>query len=382
MNISSPSAGVGDAEQQTPYLLFDVGVAVAQYRRLTQAFGDATAFYAVKANPQPRLLSALVAHGSAFDIASPAEMDLCLDLGADPSALSYGNTIKKAADIAYAFDRGVRMFAFDSESELDKLAKYAPGAAVYCRIAASSAGAQWPLSNKFGCSPEMAVALLLAAADQGLAPVGVSFHVGSQQLDPTRWGPSVADAARVFKAVEAGGVRLTLLNAGGGFPAAYRQPVRPIEDYAGAIRAAMDRHFDGDPPALAIEPGRYVAAAAGVLRAQVVLVARKSFTDDKRWVYLDVGRFGGLAETEGEAIQYAIATPHDGDGEDGPVILAGPTCDSVDVLYQRAAYRLPMALGPGDVVEIHGTGAYTTTYSSVGFNGYDPLATVCIGDSA
>lgn len=366
---------------QTPYLILDTAVAARQYQRLAHAFRDTQIFYAVKANPEPRLIRRLAALGSSFDVASPAEIDLCLSEGADPWQLSYGNTIKKAKDISYAYQRGVRLFVFDSEAELDKLAANAPGSDVFCRLLASSAGAQWPLSRKFGCSPEMAVALLTKARDFGLNPVGVSFHVGSQQLDPRRWDASIADAAGVFERVQANGIRLDLLNCGGGFPARYTESVGDIETFAGAIHTSVRRHFAQGGPRLAIEPGRFIAAEAGVLRAEVVLVSRKSFTDDVRWVYLDVGRFGGLAETEGEAIRYRIATPHDGQPT-GPVRLAGPTCDSVDILYQDTPYHLPLALQPGDHVEFLGTGAYTTTYSSVGFNGFPPLATFCIGDDA
>ncbi|WP_410813488.1 type III PLP-dependent enzyme [Micromonospora sp. 067-2] len=362
----------------TPCLYFDPAVAVDRYQRWRSAFPDADAYYAVKANPEPRLIRRLVRAGASFDVASPAEIALCLAEGADPSTLSYGNTVKKAADIRYAYRSGVRLFVFDSQDELLKLAEHAPGSAVFCRLLASSAGAQWPLNGKFGCTSDMAVDLLTQAPRLGLRPVGVSFHVGSQQLDPGRWEPSVAAAARVFGALGAAGIELSMLNVGGGFPVEYTSPVPPIERYAEAITAAVERHFD-TCPRLAAEPGRYVAAAAGVLRAEVVLVSRKAFDDDTRWVYLDVGRFGGLAETEGEAIRYQLVTPHDG-GPDGAVVLAGPTCDSVDILYQRTAYRLPLALRPGDTVDILAAGAYTATYASVGFNGFPPLPTVCIGD--
>ncbi len=367
-------------QAQTPYLLLDTNVAAVQYDRLTKAFGPTQIFYAVKANPEPRLIRRLAASGSSFDVASPAEIDLCLSEGVDPGRLSYGNTIKKAKDIRYAHQRGVRMFVFDSEAELQKLAENAPGADVFCRLLASSAGAQWPLSRKFGCTPEMATALLIKSRDLGLNPVGVSFHVGSQQLDPSRWDPSIAEAAEVFRDVSASGIELTLLNCGGGFPAGYVDEVAPIERFAEAIHASARRHFPA-MPRIAIEPGRFIAAAAGVLRAEVVLVSRKSFTDDVRWVYLDIGRFGGLAETEGEAIRYQIVTAYD-DGPKGPARIAGPTCDSVDILYQTTPYELPLELKPGDMVEFLGTGAYTTTYSSVGFNGFAPLATFCIGDNA
>ncbi len=365
----------------TPYLLLDPKVAATQYSRLARAFPDTQIYYAVKANPEPRLIRRLAEAGSSFDVASTAEIDICLSQGADPQMLSYGNTIKKAKDIHYAYQRGVRMFVFDSEDELRKLAENAPGAQVFCRLLASSAGAQWPLSRKFGCSPDMAVDLLAMAPGLGLNPIGVSFHVGSQQLDPSRWDPSVAEAARVFQALRKVGIELDFLDVGGGFPVGYLDPVLPIDHYGQAILGAVSRHFGQTKPRLAIEPGRYVAAEAGMIRAEVVLVSRKSYEEDLRWVYLDIGRFGGLAETEGEAIRYQIVTAHDGQAT-GPTAIAGPTCDSVDVMYKDTPYELPLALCSGDYVDILNTGAYTTTYSSVGFNGFAPLATFCIGDNA
>lgn len=365
----------------TPYLLLDPKVAATQYNRLARAFPDTQIYYAVKANPEPRLIRRLAEAGSSFDVASTAEIDICLSQGADPQMLSYGNTIKKAKDIRYAYQRGVRMFVFDCEEELRKLAENAPGAQVFCRLLASSAGAQWPLSRKFGCSPDMAVDLLALAPSLGLDPIGVSFHVGSQQLDPSRWDPSIAEAARVFQALRKVGIELDFLDVGGGFPVGYLSPVLPIDDYGQAIKDSVSRHFGMAKPRLAIEPGRYVAAEAGVIRAEVVLVSRKSYEEDLRWVYLDIGRFGGLAETEGEAIRYKIVTAHDGEAT-GPTAIAGPTCDSVDVMYKDTPYELPLALRSGDYVDILNTGAYTTTYSSVGFNGFAPLATFCIGDNA
>ena len=114
-----------------------------------------------------------------------------------------------------------------------------------------------------------------------------------------------------------------------------------------------------------------------MIRAEVVLVSRKDDSEDTRWVYLDIGKFSGLAETMYDAIKYRVTTDHDG-GPDGPVILAGPSCDSADILYEKAGYRLPLDLAVGDTVLILATGAYTSTYSSIGFNGFPPLETVCI----
>jgi ornithine decarboxylase len=361
----------------SPCLVVDVDMVEHAYHELARALPEARIFYAVKANPDDAIVARLARVGSDFDAASLGEIDRCLAHGVAPHRISYGNTIKKQRDIAAAFARGVRMFAFDSEAELAKLAESAPGARVFCRILVDCSGAEWPLSRKFGCEAPMAAELLVRARRLGLDPFGVSFHVGSQQTRLTRFDEAIARSARLFAEVAAHGVRLRMINVGGGFPSRYLRAVPPIEAYARAIRASLRRHFGGSAPELVVEPGRGLVGDAGVIRSEVVLVSTKGGEDARRWVYLDVGKFHGLAETLDEAIQYRLLTPHDG-GETGPVVLAGPTCDSADVLYERADYRLPLALAPGDPVLILSTGAYTTTYSSVGFNGMPPLASVCI----
>jgi ornithine decarboxylase len=256
--------------------------------------------------------------------------------------------------------------------EVRKVAAVAPGARIMCRILVSSAGADWPLSMKFGCSPALARDNLLRARDLGLVPYGVSFHVGSQQRDPGQWDLAVAKVAALFAELNAFGIGLRLVNLGGGLPASYVGGVPAIREYAQAIMLAMTRHFGNHLPEMIMEPGRYMCGDAGILQSEVVLVARKEATDRRRWVYLDVGKFGGLAETMNESIKYRIRTSRDG-GRTGPVVLAGPTCDEADVLYEKALYELPLDLTEGDRVEFLSAGAYTTTYASIGFNGFPPL---------
>ncbi|WP_366940667.1 type III PLP-dependent enzyme [uncultured Rhodospira sp.] len=363
-----------DQHPATPCLVVDLDVVEANYHALRAALPEAEVFYAVKANPAPPLVARLVGLGACFDTASVPEIDLCLALGADPADLSYGNTIKKAADIAAAHARGVSLFAFDAEEELRKIAAHAPGARVFCRLLTDNAGAEWPLSRKFGCSPAMAHDLMRLAARLGLEPVGLSFHVGSQQTDPSQWDHALEPVARLFNDLRADGLAPSMVNLGGGLPTRYTRPVPEVAAYGARIRDAVARLFD-TPPRLIVEPGRGLVGDAGVLETEVVLVARKDASEERRWVYLDAGRFNGLAETEGEAIRYPIATAHATDDEpDGPVVLAGPTCDSVDVLYDRAGVRLPLSLKAGDRLRLLSTGAYTTTYSTVGFNGFAPLA--------
>lgn len=281
--------------------------------------------------------------------------------------------MKKESAIARAFAAGVRMYAFDSEEELEKLARSAPGAKVYCRILVENAGADWPLSRKFGCSLEMAAELMVRARALGLDPYGLSFHVGSQQRDAVAYEAAIAKVGMLFTDLTERGVNLRMVNLGGGFPVRYTDDVPGIDHFAQAIMGAMTRAFGNAIPEMVVEPGRFIVGDAGVVSSEVVLVSRKAKDDPVRWVYLDIGRFGGLAETEGESIRYRMRTARDG-GRTGPVAIAGPTCDGADILYERTPYRLPLALRAGDRVDLLSAGAYTTTYASQSFNGFRPLA--------
>ena len=365
------------ADLPSPCLVVDLDLVAHNFMALARALPTARVFYAVKANPAREVVARLASLGACFDTASLGEIDLCLSLGVGPERISYGNTIKKQRDIAAAFERGVRLFAFDSAAELGKLAESAPGAMVYCRVLMDGAGADWPLSRKFGCEPAMAESLLAEAAARGLDPYGISFHVGSQQTDLEAFDRALAMTAELFQRLGGRGVHLRMVNLGGGFAARYRCEVPSFDAYGAAIGRSLQRRFGPAIPDLIIEPGRGVVGDAGVIQAEVVLVADKGGEDRRRWVYLDIGKFHGLAETMEEAIKYRMLTPHDG-GATGPVVLAGPTCDSADILYEKTAYELPLALKAGDRVWILATGAYTTTYSAVAFNGFPPLASICI----
>ena len=364
---------LAERRPDTPCLVVDLDVVRDNYLKIKRHLPTADIHYAVKANPAPAILETLAGLGSSFDAAGAAEIDLCLAAGAAPERVVYGNTIKKPKDIAHAFGRGIILFAFDSAEEVTKLAAAAPGSRVYCRILTDDAGAGWPLAGKFGCALSMARDLLLCAGGMGLDPYGVSFHVGSQQTDPSQWEVAIGQTAMVFSGVREAGIELRMINLGGGFPVCYRGDVPGFEEFSEVVASAMTRHFGNDQPRMIVEPGRAVAAEAGVLESEVVLVSQKSDDDDARWVYLDIGKFGGLAETMNEAIHYPIQTPHDG-GREGPVVIAGPTCDGADVLYDKAGYTLPLELAAGDRVRLLKAGAYTATYASVGFNGFLPLA--------
>ncbi len=363
---------------QTPYLVVDLDVVESNYSALRRTFPVAEVFYAVKANPAPDVVRRLVSLGASFDVASPAEIKLVVSAGATPEHISFGNTIKKEADIRLAYEYGVRLFAFDSEAELEKLARSAPGSKVFCRLLVSCEGADWPLSRKFGCEVDMAKDLLVKARKLGLEPYGVSFHVGSQQTRLDQWDTALSQTAELFKALREQGIELKMVNIGGGLPAHYTDSVSPVGSYSSAIMKALTKHFGTDLPHIITEPGRSLVGDAGIIDTEIVLISKKSYdAEDSRWVYLDIGKFGGLAETHDEAIKYRIEALGRKGATSG-VILAGPSCDSVDILYEKFKYQLPLSMQVGDKLRIHATGAYTSSYASVGFNGFAPLQTYCI----
>lgn len=361
-----------ETRPETPFLVLDLDLVVKRYQALKNALPNVDIYYAVKANPADAIVRALAEEGSFFDVASVPEMEACARLGVDARRMSFGHTIKKEADIARAQRAGIDLFAFDSEGELEKLSRAAPESRVFCRLSTKGEGADWPLSKKFGCEVEIAEGLLRRARDFGLKPHGISFHVGSQQTDPEQWDAAIAEAAALFRSLEKAGVKLEMINLGGGFPAHYLNEVPTTMRYGETIMRSMHKHFGNQMPRMIVEPGRGLVGDAGVIQAEVVLIADRHNGAATRWVYLDIGKFGGLPETIGEAIKYRITTPRDG-GETVPCILAGPTCEELDVLYQRTPYQLPKDLQVGDRIEIQSAGAYTWSYSAICFNGIPPL---------
>lgn len=363
-----PHLDVPADEAPTPALLLSVAVVRQRYAELAAALPEVTLYYAVKANPHPEVLRTLRAAGASFDVASPAEVDASLAAGAARSQLLCSNPVQSRAAIAAEYAAGVRTFVVDSLAEARKVAEVAPGSTLLGRLATSCEGSDWPLSGKFGASADDVVTLLDAAARLGLHPAGVAFHVGSQQRQPERWVEPITTAAAIFERLERLGHRPWLLDIGGGFPAHHREPCPPLSVYGRVIQQALAASFGPFRPTVVAEPGRSVAGDAGVLEASVLGVTERG---GRRWVYLDAGVYNGLAETVGEAIQYRITTSRDG-GPVAPAVLAGPTCDSTDVMYR--SIPLPCCLAEGDLVRFHAAGVYTSAYAT-SFNGFTPLRT-------
>ncbi|MDD3050725.1 MAG: type III PLP-dependent enzyme [Candidatus Cloacimonetes bacterium] len=360
-------------ERETPFLVVNLNIIKKRYQELINSFPYAKVHYAVKANPADEVLLLLKELGSNFDVASVYELRKLLRLGVDPSRISYGNTIKKAADIREHYEAGVRLYVTDSEADLRNIAKAAPNSKIFVRILTEGMEtADWPLSRKFGCQTDMAADLIVLAKKLGLEPYGISFHVGSQQRDISAWDAAISKVRYIFSWLEdEEDIKLKMINMGGGFPANYVSRTNELSVYAEEITRYLIEDFGDDHPEIILEPGRSLVADSGVIVSEVVLVSRKSRTSLNRWVYTDVGKFNGLIETLEESIKFPIFTDRRGEVEE--CIIAGPTCDSQDIMYEDHKYELPLTLTIGDRLYWFSTGAYTTSYCSVEFNGFPPL---------
>lgn len=366
----------------TPHIVLDPEMVRNEFKSLCSKFKAIRIFYAVKANPNPEIVRLLAKLGSNFDVASRYELDMLVELGIEPGRMFYGNTIKKASDIAYFYSKGVRAFASDCEEDVRRIAANAPGSKVYFRLLLDGPEntADWPLSRKFGCRAEVIQDLIRLADSLGLEVLGLSFHVGSQQRDMEQWDLALRAVAHICHESP---VPIKLINMGGGLPAHYLQEAKPLSTYAAHINRYIEKYFP-DPaerPAFAMEPGRSLVADSGILVSEIVMVERKSVEGEVRWVFLDAGKFNGLIETLDESVKYTIKTEAEiksGTAQTegrSEVILAGPTCDSMDVMYEDFKYTMPDDLKSGTRLYFLSTGAYTSSYASVGFNGFPPIKT-------
>ncbi len=364
--------------KETPFQVVLSEVIEEKYHELEKNLPFTSIYYAVKANPAPEVISLLARLGSNFDVASVYELRRLQKLGVSAERMSCGNTIKKFAHIKEFYQAGIRLFVTDSELDLRNIAMAAPGSRVLVRLMAEGGlTADWPLSRKFGCNPDLAGDLLVLARKLGLEPYGLSFHVGSQQRDITAWDTALSKVSYLFSWLkENEDLELKCINMGGGFPAVYQERTHSVGVYAQEILRYLQEDYGDDLPQIIIEPGRSLVGDSGVLVSEIVLISRKSRTALERWIYQDCGKFGGLMETLGESIKYPIVCERTGPAE--RVILAGPSCDSMDTMYEDYMYELPLSLAVGDRLYWLSTGAYTSSYSSIEFNGFPPLETFVI----
>ncbi|MBI1965224.1 MAG: type III PLP-dependent enzyme [Betaproteobacteria bacterium] len=347
-----------------PFLLVDTSLIRNKIRRFKAALPRVHPHYAVKANPDPRVLKVLIEEGAGFEIASIAELDLLLKLKVPAAEVYYSNPVKSSDSIRYAAGKGIEWFALDSVEELRKVHGIKPDARLYVRIEVPNVGSDWPLSGKFGMKAQEVDAIVAEAAALKADLAGVTFHVGSQCRNPENWRVGIQGAKRVFKKMRLAGLQPRLLNLGGGYPVRHVKPIPSIEKIAEVINHGL-RDVPQNVRVMA-EPGRYLVSDAGYFVCRVVGTATRS---GKRWMYWDAGVFGGVIETT-EGLRYDVQT--DRQGKLIPWNIAGPTCDSVDVCMRDELF--PEDMQEGDFIYIANAGAYTTAYASQ-FNGF-PLPEV------
>ena len=352
-----------------PFLIVDTALVRGKVRRFRAAMPRVRPHYAVKANPDRRVLKVLIQEGCGFEIASTAELDLLMALGVPAAEVFYSNPVKSREAIAYAAAKGVEWFVIDSLDELRRVFVVKPEAKHYLRIAAPNIGSDWPLSGKFGAGAADAREIVAAAAKMGADLAGVTFHVGSQCRNPENWRVALEKAKNVFEQMTKAGLRPRLLNIGGGFPVRHVKPIPSIETIGAVVNEGL-RAFPEDTQVIA-EPGRYLVSDAGYFVCRVLGTATRA---GKRWMHWDAGLFGGVIEAS-EGLKYKIRT--DRSGPDASWTVGGPTCDSVDIVMREEP--LPSDLQEGDFVYIRNAGAYTTAYASQ-FNGF-PLPEVRVFES-
>src|SRR5512146_151663 len=352
-----------------PFLILDTAIVREKARRFRAAMPRVRPHYAVKANPDPRVLKVLVEEGAGFELASIAELDLLLSLGVPAAEVFYSNPVKSRDSIAYAAGKGVEWFVLDSVDELRRVHSVKSDAKLYLRVATPNIGSDWPLSGKFGAGAAETREIIATAAKLGADLAGVTFHVGSQCRNPENWRVGMEKARAVFDAMTKAGLKPRLLDIGGGFPVRHVRPIPSIEVIGNVVNEAL-KAFPAEVQVIA-EPGRYLVSDAGYFVCRVLGTASRG---SKRWLHLDAGLFGGIIETT-EGLKYRIRT--DRSGPDVTWNVAGPTCDSVDVILRDEP--LPSDLQEGDFFYLRNAGAYTTAYASE-FNGF-PLPEVRVFES-
>lgn len=357
-------------KNETPFLLIDGDKVREKTSMIGRYIRNAKVFYAVKANPDIEILRYLNKLMLGFEIASEGELEMLSSIGVEPSRIISSNPVKSLKFLDIAASYGVNRFSFDSEEEVKKLARIIPGCSVYVRLSVPNEGSEWPLSKKFGLELEDALSLLLYAKDMGLNPVGITFHVGSQCTNIYNWNIALDKAKNLWDAAIKKGLKMSLLNIGGGYPIRYTKNVISIEAIEKNVDSLIYERFPEDME-IHIEPGRAVVGDAGVFVATVI---GKAMRGDEDWLYIDVGVFNGLMESVG-GIKYSyIVETTKQTGARKQWTVAGPSCDSFDVIDKNVTLSDPQV---GDLILILSSGAYTVSYASE-FNGFSIPKTILI----
>lgn len=344
----------------TPLLVCSKRIINRKFELLKNFLPGVFHFYAMKANPHPKVVEQLVNLGMGLDVSSAGELSLAKKNSVPGEKIVYTQPIKKEEEIEIARDYGVKALIFDNPEELKKISKIWKGAPVLLRIKVENPFCVVNLSEKFGAEPQDAKELIMFARELGLNPRGIAFHVGSQTVNPVPYIETLKIVKRLFDVLASEGVYLDLLDIGGGFPVTYRQPLMAIEQFTEPINHMLENYFPSTE--IISEPGRFIIGDACYLIARIVGKAKRK---GMNWYYIDDGLYGSFSGKVYDHADYPILTEREGEGK--PSVIAGPTCDSFDVVYREVL--LP-ELNIGEIMIFTSMGAYT--YSSASnFNGFE-----------
>jgi ornithine decarboxylase len=352
---------------EPPYLLIDTSMVKKKVRSIGKNIKNSRVFYAVKANPDIEVLKLIDSLGLGFEIASEGELAILTSIGVKPARIITSNPIKSFRFLRMLAEFNLPYYAFDSKDEVLKLRDYVPGCNVYVRLTVPNEGSEWPLSKKFAVELDEAEELLLYAKKKGLNPVGITFHVGSQCTNIYNWNSALDKAKILWDRMEERGIRLSVLNIGGGYPIRYTKSVVDIASIDKNVNALIYEKFPRNIKVF-IEPGRAVVGDAGIFVSRVAGKARRG---DDDWLYIDVGVFNGLMESVG-GIKYKYIV--EGFSHVKKWTLAGPSCDSFDVIDKDILLQEPPI---GGRILILSSGAYTISYASE-FNGFSIPKTILV----
>ncbi len=358
---------IRSTELEPPYLLTYKAKIRQKVHSMGRNIKNCEVYYAVKANPDIEVLKFIDSLGIGFEIASEGELAMLVSMGVHKNRIITSNPIKSFKFLRMAADYGISYFAFDSRDEVKKLRDYCPGCNVYVRLAVPNEGSEWPLSRKFSVEVDAAEELLLYAKKKGLNPVGITFHVGSQCTNMYNWNSALDKAKMLWDRAEKRGIRLSVLDIGGGHPIRYTKNVVNIAAINKNINKLIYDKFPRKTR-IFIEPGRAVVGDAGIFVTKVIGKARRG---DENWLSIDVGVFNGLMESVG-GIKYSYIV--EGAKEKKLWTLAGPSCDSFDVIDKDIMLPEPEV---GNLILILSSGAYTISYASE-FNGFSIPKTILI----
>lgn len=344
----------------SPLLVLSLKQIEANYMCLKTYMPRARVFYAIKANPHPEILKTMIKLGSSFDVASDGEIRTLHDMGVEGERLIYANPVKTTGGLQACRECGVSKMTFDSASEIEKIRAICPDATVLLRLRIDNSSAHVDLNKKFGAAREHALDLMLKAKEAGLDMAGIAFHVGSQTVSADPYLHGLDIARELFEEAAAAGLKLRILDIGGGFPIPEPKVRFNLPEMLKQINARLDEDFPGID--VWAEPGRYICGTAVNLITSVIGVNERG---GQPWYFLDEGLYGTFSGVIFDQWDFKLISFKEGE-ERVAATFAGPSCDSLDIMFRG---KMSVPLEVGDLLLVPSCGAYTSA-SATTFNGF------------